>query len=350
MNEYRLTYRDAGVDVGLGEGFAQAISQIAKSTHDSQKGRILRGPSDFAGWFRLGKYEDPVIVSGTDGVGTKLLLAQEFGRHDTVGIDLVAMCVNDILTTGAEPLFFLDYIATGKIDESVLKTVVSGIAQGCREAGCALLGGETAEMPGMYKPNVYDLAGFAVGVVERKALDNYTRVKAGDAILALPSSGIHSNGYSMVRKIFDSKETRSEATRRLGIPIEDVLLEPTRIFTKGANCIRGDESVSDIAHITGGGIPGNVSRVMPDDLQAIFHPEKWATPEIFQLIREFGPIDYAEMYRTFNMGLGFVFFVRAERVDSLLEDFQNAGEETMVVGEVVKMPKSGRSVVIEGKF
>lgn len=348
MNEDRLTYRDAGVDVHSGDDFVHAIAQAVASTHDSQSGRILKGAADFAGLFRLGgEYEDPVLVSGTDGVGTKLLLAQEFGRHDSVGIDLVAMCVNDILTTGAEPLFFLDYIATGKIDQNVLKAAVSGIAQGCREAGCALIGGETAEMPDMYGPGVYDLAGFAVGVVERRKLDDRPPVKAGDAILALPSSGIHSNGYSLVRKVFESKGKRDFAAERLGLPVENVLLEPTRIYANGAGSVRGEEGISGIAHITGGGIPGNVSRVIPDGLQARFYPEKWEMPEIFPLIQELGPVESAEMYRTFNMGLGFVFLARAERAGYLLECLRNAGEQAMVVGEVAPKTKDGQSVVIE---
>ncbi len=335
--------------MNLGEGFVQAISEEVRSTHDNQSGRILKGAADFAGLFRLGgEYEDPVLVSGADGVGTKLLLAQEFERHDTVGVDLVAMCVNDILTMGAEPLFFLDYIATGQIDQGVLKTVVSGIARGCRDAGCALLGGETAEMPDMYEPGVYDLAGFAVGVVEREKLTPKTPVKVGDAILALPSSGIHSNGYSLVRKIFGATQKRDTVAQRMGIPFEEVLLEPTRIYANGANSIRGEEGVSGIAHITGGGIPGNVSRVVPDELQAKFYPDKWTTPEIFSLIQELGPIENAEMYRTFNMGLGFVFLVRSKQVGSLLECLKNVGEQAMVVGEVVKKPKSGHSVVFEG--
>ena len=297
--------------MNLGEGFVEAIAQVVKSTHDNQGGRILKGAADFAGLFRLGgEYADPVLVSGADGVGTKLLLAQEFERHDSVGVDLVAMCVNDILTTGAEPLFFLDYIATGQIDQGVLKEVVFGVARGCREAGCALLGGETAEMPDMYEPGMYDLAGFAVGVVEREILNKRTPAKAGDAILALPSSGIHSNGYSLVRKIIREKQKRNAVEQRLGVPIEDVLLEPTRIYTKGAEFIRGEEEVSGIAHITGGGIPGNVSRVVPDELQAIFYPDKWTIPKIFPLFQEFGPVENAEMYRTFNMGLGFVILVK----------------------------------------
>ncbi len=333
----------------LGESFVRSIAQAVRSTHESQSGRILKGTGDFAGLFRLGgDYKDPVLVSGADGVGTKLLLAQEFRRHGSVGVDLVAMCVNDILTTGAEPLFFLDYIATGKIDQNVLTDVVSGIARGCREAGCALLGGETAEMPDMYGSGAYDLAGFAVGVVERKRLNDRTPVEAGDIILALPSSGIHSNGYSLVRKIFESKEKRDAAARRLGAPIEDVLLEPTRIYAKAVRSARGEEGLSGIAHITGGGLPGNVSRLVPDDLQAKLYPGKWPVPKIFPLIQEIGPVESAEMYRTFNMGLGLVFLVREERAESLLECLKNTGEEAMVVGEVTKGPKGGHSVVIEG--
>ena len=333
----------------LGEGFVQSITQIVKSTHGSHRGHILKGTSDFAGLFRLGReYKEPVLVSGTDGVGTKLLLAQEFGRHDSIGVDLVAMCVNDILSAGAEPLFFLDYIATGKIDQSVLKTVVSGIARGCKDAGCALLGGETAEMPDMYESGVYDLAGFVVGVVEREKLNSKTPVKAGDVILALPSSGIHSNGYSLVRIIFKTKQKREALTQRLGIPFEDVLLEPTRIYVKGANSVRGERGVSGVAHITGGGIPGNVSRVLPDDLQAKFYPEKWTLPDIFPLLQEFGPVENSEMYGTFNMGLGFIFLVRAEQAGYLLDCLKNAGEQAMVVGEIVKKPPGGHAVAFEG--
>lgn len=349
MSEHHLTYRGAGVDVNLGEGFVQAIAQVVQSTHDRHSGRILKGTADFAGLFRLGgDYEDPVLVSGTDGVGTKLLLAQEFDRHDSIGVDLVAMCVNDILTTGAEPLFFLDYIATGKIDQGVLKTVVSGIARGCREAGCALLGGETAEMPDMYEPGKYDLAGFAVGVVERENIDNKTPVNAGDVIVALPSSGIHSNGYSLVRKIFGEKHRRDLVAQRLGAPIEDYLLKPTRIYANATQSALREEGISGMAHITGGGIPGNVGRVIPDDLQAKFHPERWTLPDIFPLIQEFGPVETVEMYGAFNMGLGFIYLVRKERVESLIGSLKCAGEQAIVVGEVVRKSKGDRPVVIEG--
>ena len=265
MSEHRLTYRGAGVDVEAGEGFVRAIAQSVKSTYETQKGRVLTGGADFAGLFRLGEgYEDPVLVSGADGVGTKLLLAQGCARHDTVGVDLVAMCVNDVLTSGAEPLFFLDYIATGKLDEGTLAEVVAGIAAGCREAGCVLIGGETAEMPDLYSPGVYDLAGFAVGVVERASLEEGSPPRAGDAILGLPSSGIHSNGYSLVRKIFASQEKRAAAERSLGVPLDDVLLEPTRIYARGAAVARKEPGVGGVAHVTGGGLPGNVGRVLPE--------------------------------------------------------------------------------------
>ena len=349
MGDHHLTYRGAGVDVDAGDRFVQSIAQAVKSTHASQGGRVLEGKADFAGLFRLGDdYEDPVLVSGADGVGTKLLLAQQFERHGSIGIDLVAMCVNDVLTTGAEPLFFLDYIAAGRMNQGVLADVVSGVARGCREAGCALIGGETAEMPDLYQPGAYDLAGFAVGVVERKRLDAAASVEAGDAILGLPSSGVHSNGYSLLRRIFASGTKRDAASRRLGAPVEDVLLEPTRIYVSGASAVRGERGICGAAHITGGGLPGNVSRLIPDELQARLYPGKWPAPVIFSLIREFGPIESAEMYRAFNMGLGFVFLAKADRAGNLLERLKNAGEEAMVVGEVVKRPKGGRPLVIEG--
>ncbi len=350
MDAHHITYKGSGVDVSAGENFVRAIVQTVKSTHESQSGRVLKGTGDFAGLFHLGKdYEDPVLVSGADGVGTKLLLAQRLDRHGSIGVDLVAMCVNDVLTTGAIPLFFLDYIAAGKMDQRILVEVVSGIAQGCREAQCALLGGEMAEMPDLYPPGTYDLAGFAVGVVERRRLDGAAPVEAGDAILALPSSGVHSNGYSLLRKIFDSKGKREAATQRLAAPVEDALLEPTRIYVNGSEVIRREEGISGIAHITGGGIAGNVSRMMRDGLQARLYPEKWPMPEIFSLIQEFGPLEAAEMYRTFNMGLGFVFLVKAERAEPLLERLRNTGEEAMVVGEVVKRPKGGQAVVVKGR-
>ncbi len=349
MSEHRLTYRGAGVDVEAGEGFVRAIAQSVKSTYETQKGRVLTGGADFAGLFRLGEgYEDPVLVSGADGVGTKLLLAQGCARHDTVGVDLVAMCVNDVLTSGAEPLFFLDYIATGKLDEGTLAEVVAGIAAGCREAGCVLIGGETAEMPDLYSPGVYDLAGFAVGVVERASLEEGSPPRAGDAILGLPSSGIHSNGYSLVRKIFASQEKRAAAERSLGVPLDDVLLEPTRIYARGAAVARKEPGVGGVAHVTGGGLPGNVGRVLPEGLQAVFRPSAWNVPDIFSVISALGPVETAEMYRTFNMGLGFVFIVRAERVDALREALAEAGEEALLVGEVVKRPKGAAAVRIEG--
>ena len=349
MSNHPLTYRGAGVDVEAGERFVRSIARAVKSTHESQGGRVLKGTADFAGLFRLGGgYEDPVLVSGTDGVGTKLLLAQQLNRHDSVGVDLVAMCVNDILTAGAEPLFFLDYVAAGRMEQGALADVVSGVARGCREAGCALIGGETAEMPDLYGPGAYDLAGFSVGVVERRSLEGAGRAEAGDAILGLPSSGAHSNGYSLLRRIFDSKAKRDAASRRLGAPVEDVLLEPTRIYARGAGAVRGDGAVCGAAHVTGGGLPGNVSRLIPDGLQARLRPDRWPLPRVFSLAQELGPVESAEMYRTFNMGLGFVFLVKAGRTEFLLDRLKNAGEEAMVVGEVVKRPKGGRSVVIEG--
>ncbi len=258
------------------------------------------------------------------------------------------MCVNDILTTGAEPLFFLDYIATGRIDRGVLADVVSGIARGCREAGCALIGGETAEMPDLYAPGAYDLAGFAVGVVERRRLDDAPSAEAGDVILALPSSGVHSNGYSLLRKIFDSREKMEAAAQRLRLSVEDAFLAPTRIYANGVAAVRGERGMSGVAHITGGGIPGNVRRMVPDGLQAVLRPEKWPLPAIFPLIQELGPVAPAEMYRTFNMGLGLVFFARSGRAESLRDLLAAAGEEALIVGEVVQRPRGEPPVVIAG--
>lgn len=349
MPDRHLTYSGAGVDVDAGEGFVRAISRAVKSTHEGHGGRVLEGAADFAGLFRLGGgYADPVLVAGADGVGTKLLLAQRLGRHDSVGVDLVAMCVNDILTAGAEPLFFLDYIATGRVDREALADVVSGVARGCREAGCALIGGETAEMPDLYPPGAYDLAGFAVGVVERRRLDEAPSAEAGDVILALPSSGVHSNGYSLLRQIFDSGEKMEAAARRLRLSVEDAFLAPTRIYAHGAAAVRGADGVSGIAHITGGGIPGNVRRMVPDGLQAVLRPERWPLPPIFPLIQEMGPVAPVEMYRTFNMGLGLVLFARAHRAESLRDLLAASGEEALVVGEVVRRPEGAPPVIITG--
>ncbi len=345
-----LTYRTAGVNVAAGEDFVQKISKAIRSTHAAHPGRILGEGADFAGLFRLGSdFRDPVLVSGTDGVGTKLKVAQQLGRHDSVGIDLVAMCVNDVLTTGALPLFFLDYIATGKLEAEVMAAVVEGVAEGCRRAGCALLGGETAEMPDFYEPGAYDLAGFAVGAAERKGLLGPDRVREGDLLLGLPSSGVHSNGYSLVRRIFAEEELESEVPHPdLGKPLGQVLLEPTKIYSAAAKVFRGKSAVHAIAHITGGGLPGNAGRVLPPDLQARFRPGGWPEPGIFGLISRRGPVERSEMFRTFNMGLGFVVAVDPAEIETVETALGDAGETSFRVGEVVKRKEGEPAVAIEG--
>jgi phosphoribosylformylglycinamidine cyclo-ligase len=345
-----LTYRTAGVNVAAGEDFVHKISNALRSTHAAHPGRILGEGADFAGLFRLGNdFRDPVLVSGTDGVGTKLKVAQQLGRHDTVGIDLVAMCVNDVLTTGAMPLFFLDYIAAGKLEVEAMAAVVEGVAEGCRRAGCALLGGETAEMPDFYEPGAYDLAGFAVGAVEREGLLGAGRVREGDLLLGLPSSGVHSNGYSLVRRIFTEEELKNTAPHPdLGKPLGEILLEPTKIYASAANALRGKPEVHAIAHITGGGLPGNARRVLPPGLQARFRPGSWPEPKIFDLIARQGPVERAEMFRTFNMGMGLVAVIDPAGIGAAESALSDAGETSFRVGEVVKQNGREPAVVIDG--
>jgi phosphoribosylformylglycinamidine cyclo-ligase len=345
-----MTYRTAGVDVDAGEDFVQKISKAVRATHTAHPGKVLEAGADFAGLFHLGRdFQDPVLVSGTDGVGTKLKLAQQLGRHDTVGLDLVAMCVNDVLTSGASPLFFLDYIATGKLEPEILAAVVAGIAAGCQSAGCVLMGGETAEMPDFYEPGVYDLAGFAVGAAERDGLLGAERVREGDLLVGLPSSGAHSNGYSLIRRIFGEDEIQSEAQHpALGKPLGAPLLEPTRIYASAAAALRGKDEVHALAHITGGGLPGNAGRVLPPDLQARFSPGQWPEPEIFGLIQESGPVDRAEMFRTFNMGLGLVVAIDPGAMAEVGAALTDAGEPFYQVGEVVTRASDAPPVFIEG--
>jgi phosphoribosylformylglycinamidine cyclo-ligase len=345
-----LTYQSAGVDVAAGENFADKIASALRSTHGAHSSRILGDGSEFAGLFRLGEgLRDPILVSGTDGVGTKLKVAQRLGRHATIGIDLVAMCVNDVLTSGAAPLFFLDYIAAGTLDSEVLAAVVGGIADGCRQAGCVLLGGETAEMPDFYEPGVYDISGFAVGVAEGKKILGAAKVRAGDVLIGLPSSGLHSNGYSLVRRVFeDSAEWASESGfSKPGTTLGEILLEPTRIYAGAIAAIRENPAVHAVAHITGGGLPGNVARIMPPGSQAVLNPPSWQLPGIFREIEKRGPVERAEMFRTFNMGLGMVIAVSPEGADGALAALAEAGETPCRAGEV-REGKGGGAVLIEG--
>jgi len=326
----RDAYRDAGVDIEAGEAVVRGIRGAVKSTFTD---RVLSDIGGFGGLFSMAGYKDPVLVSGTDGVGTKLLLAQRYDRHDTIGIDLVAMCVNDVIVTGARPLFFLDYFATGKLDTGVAVSVVEGIAEGCRQAGCALIGGETAEMPGMYGPGHYDLAGFAVGAVERSELLNpQETIKAGDVLVAWGSSGLHSNGYSLVRKLVEG--LAPEAEHGLGQPLADALLTPTRIYVR--EILDNLPRIKGAAHITGGGLTENLPRMLPSGLGARLDRGTWTAPPIFGLLAERGGLSDAELYRTFNMGLGMVAAVDPAHAEAV--------EGAVIVGEVVA--DDGGAVVI----
>jgi phosphoribosylformylglycinamidine cyclo-ligase len=329
----RLSYRDAGVDIDAGNALVDRIKPLVRAT---TRPEVLGGLGGFGGLFALGqKYADPVLVSGTDGVGTKLLLARALDRHDTIGIDLVAMCVNDILVTGAEPLFFLDYFACGKLEVDAAADVVAGIAEGCRQAGCALIGGETAEMPGMYGPGDYDLAGFTVGAVERAQMIDGAGIRAGDVLIGLPSSGPHSNGYSLIRKVLD-RAGGVEAERERA----EALLAPTRIYVRAIRSLLEQDDlrrrIGGMAHITGGGLTENIVRVVPEELGIELDPASWTPPEIFDWLAEIGRIEAAEMRRTFNLGVGFVLIVPADAADAVTAALDETGEPSLgVIGRVV---------------
>jgi phosphoribosylformylglycinamidine cyclo-ligase len=292
----------------------------------------------FGGLFALGKYKSPVLVSGTDGVGTKLKIAFMTDRHDTVGIDLVAMCVNDIITSGAEPLFFLDYFATGRLRANKAKDVVAGIAKGCREARCALIGGETAEMPGFYKEDEYDLAGFAVGVVEKKEIVDGSGIRAGDAIIGIASSGLHSNGYSLARKVFfDSAKMRINSyVDELKCTIGEELIKPTRIYAGAVAELKQKIRVVGMAHITGGGMPGNLPRIFGRDLTAVINKESWPVPPVFEVIRTLGGVPAADMKKTFNMGIGYVIVVSQSKVTVALALLKKCGYPAYLIGFMEK--------------
>jgi phosphoribosylformylglycinamidine cyclo-ligase len=322
----RDAYRDAGVDIDAGDALVERIKPWAARTH---RAGVMGGIGGFGSLFELKGYEDPVLVSGTDGVGTKLLLAQELGRHDTIGIDLVAMCVNDVAVMGAEPLFFLDYFATGKLDVDVAERVVAGIARGCEMSGAALVGGETAEMPGMYGPGHYDLAGFVVGVVERDRILDGKGVRPGDRLVGVPSSGLHSNGFSLVRKLVHGLDL--QADHGLGRPLGDVLMEPTRLYPRLMLGIREAWKIGGASHITGGGLPGNVPRTLPDACKAVMWRGSWPVPPVFLMLQRLGELGEDELVRTFNCGLGLVLTVPAAEADALAEAIGG-----FVVGEIVE--------------
>jgi phosphoribosylformylglycinamidine cyclo-ligase len=328
-----LTYQDAGVDIDAGNELVERIKPAIKSTH---RPGVIGSIGGFGGLFAFDKdkYQEPVLVSGTDGVGTKLKLAIESGNHETVGIDLVAMCVNDILVLGAEPLFFLDYYATSQLDVEVASKVIKGIARGCELSGAALIGGETAEMPGMYAKEDYDLAGFCVGVADKAKIIDGTNVKAGQHLIGLASSGVHSNGYSLVRKVIEVGNI--ELDNKLdGKKLIDILLEPTRIYVKSVLAILQKHTVHAMVHVTGGGLTENIPRVLPKDVSALISNNAWTRPVIFDWIQEHGNISTAEMLKTFNCGIGFVMCVDASQSTAILNSLQELGEQAFVIGEIV---------------
>ncbi|MFV0663347.1 phosphoribosylformylglycinamidine cyclo-ligase [Denitromonas sp.] len=328
-----LTYRDAGVDIVAGDALVDRIKPMAKRT---MRPEVLGSIGGFGALFELtGKYKEPVLVSGTDGVGTKLKLAFELNKHDTVGQDLVAMSVNDILVQGAEPLFFLDYFACGKLDVDTAADVVKGIAHGCELAGCALIGGETAEMPGMYPAGEYDLAGFAVGGVEKAEIITGEHIAAGDVVLGLASSGAHSNGYSLIRKVIELTKPNMDADFH-GRPLRDVVMAPTRIYVKPLLALMKAHPglVKGMAHITGGGLLENVPRVLPDGLTAELRADAWQMPPLFQWLQGAGNIEANEMYRTFNCGIGMVVIVSAEQAATAAEQLRAAGETVYELGRI----------------
>jgi len=327
-----VTYRDAGVDIDAGDELVERIKPRVKR---SMRPEVLGGIGGFGALVEvpLDRYRKPVLVSGTDGVGTKLRLAIDTHRHDGVGIDLVAMCANDVVVQGAEPLFFLDYFASGKLDVDVAERVIAGIVEGCVLAGCALVGGETAEMPGMYHGADYDLAGFCVGVVEKEAIIDGTKTRAGDVVLGLPSSGPHSNGFSLIRKILQLADADIQADLQ-GARLIDRLMAPTRIYVKPLLKLMGEVSLHGLSHITGGGLLDNIPRVLPDGLEAILERRSWRREPVFDWLQQQGKIADAEMYRVFNCGIGMTVHVSANDAQRAIGVLRDAGQEALVIGEI----------------
>ncbi len=341
----RFSYKDAGVDIKKGDSFVRMIKPMVESTFRPD---VLTKIGGFAGCVSLNleRYKKPILVSSTDGVGTKLKFAFMMDRHDTVGIDLVAMCVNDIVAIGAKPLFLLDYLSTSKLDTEKATKVVSGIVKGCVEAECSLVGGETAEMPGFYKEGEYDLAGFAVGIVENAQLIDGSGVTVGDKLIGIASSGLHSNGYSLVRKLLleQYKMNMRKKVEEIGSALGEELLRPTRIYVKTVLNLTRDFNLGGIAHITGGGITGNLPRVIPKGCKAIVHKKTWDIPPIFPFLKEKGKLSEEEMFRTFNNGIGMVLIVRPKEVEDLLGRLHSLGEKAFIIGEVGKTKKQGETI------
>lgn len=339
-----LSYKDAGVDIDAGEALVGRIKSVAKAT---TRPEVVGGLGGFGALCRIPQgYRSPLLVSGTDGVGTKLKLALELGRHDTIGQDLVAMCINDLLVCGAEPLFFLDYYATGKLDVDTAEAVIKGIGDGCLLANCSLIGGETAEMPGMYHGDDYDLAGFCVGVVEESEVITGENVQAGDVLLALSSSGVHSNGYSLVRKVIEVVDANLAQEKLGDEALADVLMKPTKIYVKAIRALQkqlGNANIHAMAHITGGGLTENLPRVLPDDLSAQIDLNTWQLPPVFAWLQEQGNISQTEMLRTFNCGAGFVVVVPADKAQQAMEILSEQGEQVWQIGTIV--PRQDMPVV-----
>lgn len=345
MEDKKLTYKDAGVDTKEGERAVSLMKEHVKKTFNEH---VLTGLGSFGSLFSLdvAGMKQPVLVSGTDGVGTKLKIAFMMDRHDTVGIDCVAMCVNDVLCQGAKPLFFLDYIATGKVRAEKIADIVKGIADGCSQSGSALVGGETAEMPDFYGEGEYDMAGFSVGIVDKDKIITGERISAGDRIVGIPSSGIHSNGYSLVRKVFFDKMKMdvNEYVDELGQTLGEALLTPTKIYADACGAVLPRFDVKGIVHITGGGFFENIPRILPDDTAAVIETGAWKIPPIFKYIEKCGNIDRHEMFSTYNMGIGMMMVVRADDADDVVEALKVAGEDAAVIGEIRQ--RTDESVVL----
>ncbi|MCV6588470.1 MAG: phosphoribosylformylglycinamidine cyclo-ligase [Marinobacterium sp.] len=340
-----LSYKDAGVDIDAGNALVERIKGVAKRT---ARPEVMGGLGGFGALCRIPQgYKNPILVTGTDGVGTKLALAKDLNKHDTIGIDLVAMCVNDLVVAGAEPLQFLDYYATGSLNVDMAADVVAGIGTGCELAGAALVGGETAEMPGMYDGDEYDLAGFCVGIVEEDEIIDGSAVKTGDTLIGLASSGPHSNGYSLIRKIIEVKG--ADLTQELdGRPLGEALLEPTRIYVKSLLKLIKESQVNALSHITGGGLLENIPRVLPDNAKAVIDINSWQMPAVFNWLQEQGNVDGREMYRTFNCGVGMIIAVPADKADEALKMLAESGEDAWVIGQIEAAAEGEEQVELRG--
>lgn len=329
----KMTYKDSGVDIQAGDKFVKSIKEDVKSTYDNN---VIGDLGGFGGLYQLKDYKNPILVSGTDGVGTKLKVAFMMDKHDSIGIDAVAMCVNDIVVTGAKPLFFLDYLATGKLDVKAQSNIVKGIAEGCRQAGCSLIGGETAEMPGFYNSGEYDIAGFSVGAVEKDEMITGKDISEDDVIIGLKSSGIHSNGYSLVRKLFfeNLKWDVETEVNEINSKIGEEILKPTRIYVKSVLKVKEKIKIKGMAHITGGGFIENIPRILPENTKAVIDKNSYEIPPIFKLIQEKGNIDELEMYKTFNMGIGMTLIVSRNDAKLALEILNADSDEAMIIGKI----------------